>query len=587
METKFSKQRIYKYANGATLIYDPNELNEETKVVMGFKTGSRCDGKYPGLTHLFEHLTANASNGRYMEDEMSNITRDLSIDSNARTGYKFISYEFTIVSEYLQKIFEMNMNKMTNKDFGIDRIRKEVKIIEEEITMRLSDNKRLLVDLTADIKKDVSIDNIIGDMRSLIKITPKILKEYSEKYFVGENMVVSISSDLAFEDIVKMTKPWVEGRIPSKPENEVFDTDIVDLTKHKQIYQYFFSPTCSTSIIVGLVNMTSKMSDIDKAITTIVFGKMLNGKGGDLFQVLRLEKELTYSSRYKMFNEDDFIFDFFDIKTSGNKVNDVLESLASIINRIKVKGITQDEFDKIKQSIYIDSQKEAKFQYGKPTINFINYIYQKTSFDIHQINEEINKLSLEEMNTLIKNRLSPELIRYGVKGDFDIANTMSMESFMQSAFTGLFDEYVKKNPYNLVGENPALVQEVAEFNKERKERTQNTDKKLSKKTVDSSKGKAEKLLNQTKNTDTEISPTLETFNNIKTMLSELNTKENYRQKVQIYNRLLREYDKFSEQIKIEKIDLVLEKNEYINNYISDSNNMEKSNITNDAEERNL
>jgi len=460
METKFSKQRIYKYKNGATLIYEPNEFNHETITVIGFKSGSRCDGQYPGLTHLFEHLSSSASNGWYTEKEMSNIENHLSIKSNARTTYEYVSYQFLALSEYFQKIFEMNMNKITNKDFGIDRIRKEAKIIEEEIIMRKSNSKGMFVELNNDIMKLIDIDNIIGDVETLKTITPKVLKEYSEKYLVGENMVVSISSSLPFEEIVKITSPFIQGRFPSKPENEVFDTDVVDLTKHKQRYVYDVSQTSATTLMFGFVNSAKDNTKINNAITSEIFCRVFNGFSGKLYTVLRLEKELMYASEYKCVDLNNCILDCFNLETSGNKVNEAITSLAEIIKGIREKGITQEEFDRIKHITYINSQKEPIINNISPSYNFIDYIMGKTVFKYAQIFEAMDRLSLDDVNKLIKERLSPISIRMGVKGDFDIPNTITMEKFMSLAFNGCFEEYLKNNPYYKVGDNPAVAKEI-------------------------------------------------------------------------------------------------------------------------------
>lgn len=56
MEEISRYHRLYKFENGATLIYYKHNVNNTTQFVVGFIGGSRRDGKIKGTAHFLEHM---------------------------------------------------------------------------------------------------------------------------------------------------------------------------------------------------------------------------------------------------------------------------------------------------------------------------------------------------------------------------------------------------------------------------------------------------------------------------------------------------------------------------------------------------
>jgi len=101
------------------------------------------------------------------------------------------------------------------------------------------------------------------------------------------------------------------------------------------------------------------------------------------------------------------------------------------------------------------------------------------------------------------------------------------------------------------------------------------------------KMKAKEPKNKSNINDYEMSPIMESSTTIQAMLDELDQETSYRKKVDLYNKVLKEYEKFGQQLRTEKIDLVLEKSDFINDYVLSQKNIENYKKTNEEDERKL
>ena len=75
-----------------------------------------------------------------------------------------------------------------------------------------------LIDNNKSLLKD---DDLLGTKETLNSITTQDLLDYKDKYFVTDNMVVSVVSSLPFEYVKKVVEEEFINKIPSKPQNKV------------------------------------------------------------------------------------------------------------------------------------------------------------------------------------------------------------------------------------------------------------------------------------------------------------------------------------------------------------------------------
>ncbi len=172
--------------------------------VLSIGMGTRNeDPKYNGLAHLTEHMLFKGTTKRNSVKISSTLER-VGGDMNAYTTKERIVIYTTTLKEDIKKAVELLFEVVFSSNFPEEELKKEKVVVNDEIITYIDSPTELLYDtFESELFKGTSLGySILGENKTLEKITSKILKDNLKKFFVPQNMTLTIAGNFN-EDFLK------------------------------------------------------------------------------------------------------------------------------------------------------------------------------------------------------------------------------------------------------------------------------------------------------------------------------------------------------------------------------------------------
>ncbi|MGN1227470.1 MAG: M16 family metallopeptidase [Christensenellales bacterium] len=433
-----NEMQIVKLNNGATFIYQHQNLNNTTQAVIGFKTGSRCDGDIPGMTHLMEHLWFSG-NEKYSDKEMFKFDKTTNTKHGATTSNDFVHMSLDCVTENLDKALEYYAEAILNCDYTKERIDQEIEVISEEILLSESNNVGINYALGM-INEAYDSSKIVGTKDNLKQISPEMIKNYAQSLFIAENLIISVVTNLTLDEALNKFNKSKISSIPSKRENEV---PFIIPKKYNNCDSYFITysygvPNISLNVLVTAkyINSLEYLPEVDLDILRQFEQIKFNDFSGKLYTKMRLDKQLAYSSYFNYMNSPDTITSIFNVETSPLKLNDCMLAVADCIREARVEGITEQDFNDVIEIYKSSLSREYNENIHCGDANFNVDIVMKNEF-VYPTKDIINRLNLMGIgyyNRLFKEIYSQNNLILCVSGDFALPNMASINQLKEWAF---------------------------------------------------------------------------------------------------------------------------------------------------------
>ena len=400
MAIKSKDKVIKRYPNGATLIYYRHNLNNTTRVAMGFKTGSRTDGEQFGKTHFLEHMLFHDCQNK-SEIELSKLGNLYDSNQNAFTGYNFISTDFDCPNKNLLRVIKLNKSILKNRNFSEENFQKEREVVKEEMFKYNYESQDSLTQLLLYVLEDspnLQI-SILGYEKELDNLTREDLIAHADDTFVSENLVISVCSSLPYEKIEEMMEKNVIYAFPSYPEAEVKDTLSI-YNCNQSIYIAENESDCQTAQLS--VFFKSKKSPQSGEKYSILDRYFLNGMHGKLHEYFRIKNQLSYDAVFKEVDLYSMLYKNISITTTPKKINMCIDALSQMLNHLKENGITKQEYDEFR--IFLKNQKQrTQTVYGiaDPMTFISNYLQCGDPFAYPSL-KDYESITYEEANAYMK-----------------------------------------------------------------------------------------------------------------------------------------------------------------------------------------
>ncbi len=332
------------YCDGVKILYNKNKLNKGTYCEFGINTGSYCDDIW-GQAHYMEHLFFSETPTLSHET----IQRYSEIHHlNAFTSFNNVRISFDQSSSQIEECFKICSDMMFNSIINEKFLEKERNIIHNEISQRLSRNKKTILELSFSEKlyQSPQFGTIAcGTHESLDKITVKDLQEFREKWFCKENFSVLISTNKSLRAVKKLVKKYITKNLKSNKNFEEKTTRNIVLKAPNFLDVIKKETETNSSLKICFVNQEKPQNPTEK----LKFNQLQNYASTMLFRHLfrnvREKKSYIYSiSKTSVNTKFQKIFGVsFDVE---NK--DIIACIKEIANTIKdllETGFSQKEFD--------------------------------------------------------------------------------------------------------------------------------------------------------------------------------------------------------------------------------------------------
>ena len=423
MATKKYCEYVWNKKNGPTLIYQHNKDIKGYQVSIGFKGGASLDF-IPGIAHLIEHLLFKGTTANQTDKITHRILRD-TVGFNAMTFEQGICVNYTATKGgCLERFTDFIVNRFNNRTFSNSQIKNEINVIKNEIAMDKDHGTGHPILDQLIIWPTNKID-ILGNFDDLLKtVTPKLIREWMDRYFNSNNLIISISTADSFESVKKFCEERIvphfqkasnELYIAQPPTHTVYDT--------KNLLLYYPNPNASNITVSFIIRERALPlpPDFPKELEHVRHfydENIFNDLGGILHHTLRTEKPLVYAYGIENIAKTNSAFKFITACTNEARLPEVIESIAGLIKKISEKGMDKKYFDATKNAL-IDLKDVVGYPAQSAYDNFVSKIFDYPHIDQEKVRDLVHTMTYNDYNTLLQTAFALKNVSLSISGNFD------------------------------------------------------------------------------------------------------------------------------------------------------------------------
>ena len=344
----------YTLPNGLKVILHQDNSAPVVAVTTLYHVGSKNeDTSRTGFAHFFEHLlfegSENIKRGEFMK-----YVNDAGGNLNANTSQDRTFYYELLPSNQLKLGLWLESERMMHAQIDQVGVNTQREVVKEEKRQRM-DNQPYGSILTETLKRAYKVHPYrwapIGSMEHLNAAKLEEFIDFYKTFYVPNNAVLSIAGDFTiaetkklieqyFGPIPKGAKPISRPNVTEPPLGGEVRATVEDNIQLPAVIQAYRAPKQGSDEYYAF-NMLS----------TILSG----GPSSRMNKVLVDQKQLAVAAQaLPIFNEDAGLFINFAVANMGVKPEVLESSIDSVVNELKVKLVSEVEFQKVKNQIETD-----------------------------------------------------------------------------------------------------------------------------------------------------------------------------------------------------------------------------------------
>jgi zinc protease len=214
--------------NGMKVIVKEDHRAPTVAHMIWYKVGSVDEQNgTTGVAHVLEHLMFKATD-KLKSGEFSKRVAALGGRENAFTSKDYTAYFQQIEKSRLEKVMELEADRMANLQFNQDEFAKEIRVVMEERRWRTEDQPTALLYESLNSTAFVAHPYhhpIVGWMNDLEHMTVQDAKTWYERWYAPNNATMVVSGDVKAQEVRALTEKHfgkiVAKRLPlRKPQQE-------------------------------------------------------------------------------------------------------------------------------------------------------------------------------------------------------------------------------------------------------------------------------------------------------------------------------------------------------------------------------
>lgn len=400
--------------NGLKVIVCEKNTNQMAQVEVWYRVGSKdeWDG-VRGMAHMFEHMMFRGSKNFSGEGDIYiKLIEKMGGNVNAYTTFDRTVYHQEVQSQHVDKVLEMEADRMANLILDQKVLDTEREVVGEELRLgqnnwyqrMMSERYKYLYPQNHPYQIDV-----IGNLNEITAFTTKQCQDFYDKYYSPNNAFIVVTGNVKAEDVFAYAKKHFGGikkQLPlndKKPEPDIFNHVInreeMTIDFPVQIYSYIIpSPAFGHKDYYAFNLLTELLfSNSNSLVNTSVVSE-----GNMAYQIVPSTDESRMYNNYAT-------FDVVMQAAMGNaKVKKVINKE---INDIIVDGPEQEIIDN-----YI-SNLEAQEAFAKYSNNSIAYelgfaeYYYKDYTKYNAKMEAYKKIKADDLKIIAQTYFNPEKLK--------------------------------------------------------------------------------------------------------------------------------------------------------------------------------
>jgi zinc protease len=374
--------------NGLTCILHKNSKNPLINLTLGYKVGSKDErpGK-KGIAHLFEHMMFQGSENISKTEHFTYIQK-LGGNCNAFTMQDLTAYHETLPSNQIETALWLESDRMNSLNISEENLANQKQVVIEEKKQRYDNSPygTALLNIYKNVFTDSPYESpVIGFEEDINSFSVDEAVTFHNKYYSPQNAVLFLTGDFDESKILKTIDAYF-GNIKNKDNpDEMSKFSNRELKESKKIIVKDKITLPGLFVCYKIPEYGSFEEYTFEYLTTIIS----NSKSSRLYKKLVYEKNIVKSIyTAKMMLKHCGVLFFRSIVNDPKDIDYVEKCIHEELNSIAENGVTEEEFEKVKNEIEFQNVTNLFTLKSIALNNLINTLYFN---DPDLINTKIDK----------------------------------------------------------------------------------------------------------------------------------------------------------------------------------------------------
>lgn len=213
--------RESKLNNGVTIITGENENADIVTLSVWIKAGSRYEQQGErGYAHLLEHMLLKGTMSKPSPDDVSIVVDRAGGVSNASTTTEYIRVFIEATKDRFEEMMGLLMDMVLNPLIDKEILENEKKVVLQEMhQQKNNDAAHLWIESSKKVFGNNPLSqNPMGDEKQIESASASALKEYYQRFFIGDRIVV-VATGALVHDRVRSIADENLGKISGAQDN--------------------------------------------------------------------------------------------------------------------------------------------------------------------------------------------------------------------------------------------------------------------------------------------------------------------------------------------------------------------------------
>jgi len=376
--------------NGLTVLHEKRDV-PVTAVILAAKFGAAYETeKEKGIAHFIEHLCFKGTKKRTTNQIVAELEK-VGGALNAFTSEEETAYHVKLPSRHLELAMDVISDIFFNPLFPEEEIKKESKVICEEIMM-YKDNPRMhaIMEIKNCLYKSPFGMSILGKEENILRMNrEQVIKKHKEFYY-PKNAILCVVGNNDFEDVIKLAEKYCISENKNNRRQEILSISLQNLkqTEKRNGLQ-------QASVMLGM--HFPKMNDKDRYASEIFAAILGEGMSSKLFTEVREKRGLAYVVKIEMDSGKEYSYALIYIGAEKEKINEVIDICIQEFK--KMKNISEKELKEGKNQVIGNFDVESEDS-DLTALNLVLEEIAGKAENYYKYEENVNRVSMEEIKKL-------------------------------------------------------------------------------------------------------------------------------------------------------------------------------------------
>ncbi len=307
-----------------------------------------------GVAHVLEHMMFKGTE-KFPGGSLSKTVARLGGRDNAFTNTDYTGYYQQVPAQYLEKMIEMEADRMNGLLFKKEDFDKEIKVVQEERRWRTEDKPEgLLIEALRATAFTAHPYHwpVVGWMSDLQAMTIDDAASWYKKWYAPNNATLVVVGDVNAQDVYKMARKYFgpltkKSWVKTKPQTEPMQRGIRQVV----IQAPAENPTVVLAYKVPSLRDVEKDDDV---YALDVLSSVLDGYENARMQANLVHKEkiaLDVGTEYSAIGRGPSLFVLSAVPAKNVSIETIKNKLRQSVADIAKQGISEEELRRVKTQL--------------------------------------------------------------------------------------------------------------------------------------------------------------------------------------------------------------------------------------------